>query len=86
MANTSSTCAFIGLGNMGYPMAGHLVAAGHDVQVFNRTSAVAERWVDVAAGIKQLPKDSPLVGEEWISGPYPLLGSLQALEATLAAL
>ncbi|MDE0235702.1 MAG: NAD(P)-binding domain-containing protein, partial [bacterium] len=39
-----SICAFIGLGNMGYPMAGHLVAAGHEVRVFNRTSAVAERW------------------------------------------
>ncbi len=37
-------CAFIGLGNMGYPMAGHLAAAGHEVRVFNRTEAVAERW------------------------------------------
>lgn len=38
-------CAFIGLGVMGYPMAGHLVAAGHDVTVFNRTPARAEAWV-----------------------------------------
>jgi 3-hydroxyisobutyrate dehydrogenase len=38
-------CAFIGLGVMGYPMAGHLVAAGHDVTVYNRTSAKAEQWV-----------------------------------------
>lgn len=37
--------AFIGLGVMGYPMAGHLVAAGHDVRVFNRTRAKAETWV-----------------------------------------
>jgi 3-hydroxyisobutyrate dehydrogenase len=37
--------AFIGLGVMGYPMAGHLAAAGHDVTVFNRTRATAERWV-----------------------------------------
>jgi len=37
--------AFIGLGVMGYPMAGHLVRAGHDVTVFNRTREKAERWV-----------------------------------------
>lgn len=36
--------AFIGLGIMGYPMAGHLVRAGHDVVVFNRTQARAEAW------------------------------------------
>lgn len=40
-----ATCAFIGLGNMGYPMAGHLAAAGHTVRVFNRTASVAERWL-----------------------------------------
>ncbi len=37
--------AWIGLGVMGYPMAGHLVRAGHDVVVFNRTAEKAERWV-----------------------------------------
>ena len=37
--------AFLGLGVMGYPMAGHLAAAGHQVVVFNRTSAKAEKWV-----------------------------------------
>ncbi len=36
--------AFIGLGNMGFPMAGHLAAAGHDVAVYNRTRAKAEAW------------------------------------------
>lgn len=41
-----SKCAFIGLGNMGYPMAGHLATAGHDIVVFNRTSAKASRWED----------------------------------------
>ncbi len=40
-----ATIGFIGLGAMGYPMAGHLVAAGHTVSVFNRTTAVAERFV-----------------------------------------
>ena len=37
--------AFLGLGVMGYPMAGHLAAAGHDVTVYNRTTAKAEKWV-----------------------------------------
>jgi 3-hydroxyisobutyrate dehydrogenase len=40
----TSKVAFIGLGVMGYPMAGHLAAAGHEVTVFNRTQAKAERW------------------------------------------
>ena len=38
-------CAFVGLGVMGYPMAGHLAAAGHEVTVYNRTAARAEAWV-----------------------------------------
>ena len=37
--------SFLGLGVMGYPMAGHLQAAGHDVTVYNRTTAKAEKWV-----------------------------------------
>jgi 3-hydroxyisobutyrate dehydrogenase len=36
--------AFIGLGVMGFPMAGHLAKAGHDVAVFNRSREKAERW------------------------------------------
>ncbi|MGR3342206.1 MAG: NAD(P)-dependent oxidoreductase [Paracoccaceae bacterium] len=37
--------AFLGLGVMGYPMAGHLRGAGHDIVVFNRTAAKATAWV-----------------------------------------
>jgi len=37
--------AFLGLGVMGYPMARHLRAKGHDLTVFNRTAAKADRWV-----------------------------------------
>ena len=37
--------AFIGLGVMGYPMAGHLARAGHQVTVYNRTAAKAAAWV-----------------------------------------
>ena len=36
--------AFLGLGAMGFPMAGHLAAAGHEVTVYNRTPAKAEAW------------------------------------------
>lgn len=36
--------AFLGLGVMGFPMAGHLAAAGHEVTVYNRTAAKAETW------------------------------------------
>ncbi|HTV71517.1 MAG TPA: NAD(P)-dependent oxidoreductase [Rhizobiaceae bacterium] len=43
--------AFIGLGVMGYPMAGHLLKkGGHDVTVFNRTKAKAEQWVKEYGG------------------------------------
>ncbi|UKV12861.1 NAD(P)-dependent oxidoreductase [Thalassospiraceae bacterium SW-3-3] len=43
-------CAFIGLGVMGYPMAGHLQKAGHDVTVFNRTAAKADKWAGEYGG------------------------------------
>lgn len=42
--------AFIGLGVMGYPMAGHLARAGYAVTVFNRTAARAQRWVGEHGG------------------------------------
>lgn len=37
--------AFIGLGVMGYPMAGHLVSAGYEVVVYNRTASKADAWI-----------------------------------------
>ncbi|HJV97409.1 MAG TPA: NAD(P)-dependent oxidoreductase, partial [Albitalea sp.] len=37
--------AFLGLGVMGHPMAGHLARAGHQVTVYNRTAAKAQQWV-----------------------------------------
>ncbi len=42
--------AFLGLGVMGGPMAGHLAAAGHQVTVYNRTAAKARAWVDKHGG------------------------------------
>jgi 3-hydroxyisobutyrate dehydrogenase len=46
------TCnvAFIGLGVMGYPMAGYISTAGHKVTVFNRTKSKAEKWVNEYKG------------------------------------
>ncbi|HBZ68490.1 MAG TPA: oxidoreductase [Deltaproteobacteria bacterium] len=41
----SEAVAFLGLGVMGFPMAGHLARAGYAVSVYNRTAAKAERWV-----------------------------------------
>lgn len=43
-STVSAPVAFIGLGTMGFPMAGHLQKAGHEVCVFNRTKAKAEAW------------------------------------------
>lgn len=42
--------AFIGLGVMGYPMAGHLVKAGYEVNVFNRTQSKAKQWAQEHGG------------------------------------
>ncbi|MFV0514390.1 MAG: NAD(P)-dependent oxidoreductase [Jhaorihella sp.] len=42
--------AFLGLGVMGFPMAGHLAGAGHDVTVYNRTQARADAWTDRHGG------------------------------------
>ncbi|MFS2317745.1 NAD(P)-dependent oxidoreductase [Maricaulis sp. D1M11] len=43
-------CTFLGLGVMGYPMAGHLVTAGHGVTVWNRTAQKAQDWAQQFAG------------------------------------
>ena len=40
-----ASAAFIGLGVMGYPMAGHIAKGGHEVTVYNRTGEKAQRWV-----------------------------------------
>ena len=51
--------AFIGLGVMGYPMAGHKAAKGHDVTVFNRTTAKAEQWVgEHGGGFAATPREA----------------------------
>ena len=46
----TASVAFLGLGVMGFPMAGHLAARGHDVTVYNRTAAKAESWTGQHGG------------------------------------
>lgn len=56
--------SFIGLGVMGYPMAGHLANAGHEVTVYNRTTAKAEKWKSEFEGeFATTPKDAALGAE-----------------------
>ncbi|MBD1133474.1 NAD(P)-dependent oxidoreductase [Pelagibacterales bacterium SAG-MED44] len=55
------TCnvAFIGLGVMGYPMAGYISKAGHNVTVFNRTKSKAEKWISEYVGnIAETPAEA----------------------------
>ncbi|MFD1814969.1 aldehyde dehydrogenase family protein [Rhodococcus gannanensis] len=47
------------------------------------TDRHADEWVRVASTIKHLPADSPLVGEEWISGPWATASALQSLRQTI---
>ena len=61
-----ATCAFLGLGVMGYPMAGHLVAAGHTVTVYNRTTAKAERWVAEHGGAMSMTPAAAAEGAEYV--------------------
>jgi len=46
----SCKVSFIGLGTMGYPMAGYISKAGHNVTVFNRTESKAEKWLKTYSG------------------------------------
>jgi 3-hydroxyisobutyrate dehydrogenase-like beta-hydroxyacid dehydrogenase len=58
--------AFIGLGVMGFPMAGHLVKAGHAVTVWNRSSEKAEKWVAQHKGQKAATPRETAAGAEFV--------------------
>ena len=58
--------AFLGLGVMGGPMAGHLQKAGHDVTVYNRTSARAEVWVKAHGGAMAATPREAAAGAECV--------------------
>jgi 3-hydroxyisobutyrate dehydrogenase/2-hydroxy-3-oxopropionate reductase len=64
--------AFIGLGVMGYPMAGHLARAGNEVRVFNRTVETAKRWADEHGGAMA---DSPARAAEGAAFVFTCVGN-----------
>jgi len=62
----SSKTAFIGLGVMGYHMAGHLKKAGHQVIVYNRTSVKSEQWVQEFGGMKASTPEEAAKGADFV--------------------
>ena len=58
--------AFLGLGVMGYPMAGHLSGAGHEVTVYNRTAAKAEAWTGQHKGAAQASPRAAASGQSLV--------------------
>ncbi len=58
--------AFLGLGVMGFPMAGHLVKAGHQVRVWNRTSQKAKRWAEKYKGEAADTPAEAVFGAEYV--------------------
>jgi len=59
-------CAFIGLGVMGFPMAGHLKAKGHEVMVYNRTAVRAEAWIAKHGGKRGASPAEAARGAEFV--------------------
>ena len=60
----SRRVAFLGLGVMGYPMAGHLARAGHQVTVYNRTAAKSAQWVAEYGGASAATPQAAAQGAE----------------------
>ncbi|HAN80812.1 MAG: oxidoreductase [Gammaproteobacteria bacterium] len=56
--------SFLGLGVMGYPMAGHLARAGHKVTVYNRSGAKAEKWTNEFGGVLAATPKEAATGKE----------------------
>ena len=73
--------AFLGLGVMGYPMAGHLVAAGHEVTVYNRTAAKAEAWVAQHGGAMAPTPAEAVAGADFV---FTCVGNDDDLRAVCA--
>ncbi|WP_152207231.1 NAD(P)-dependent oxidoreductase [Marinobacter changyiensis] len=62
----STTVTFLGLGVMGFPMAGHLAHAGFNVRVYNRTAAKSQQWAEQYAGTVHADVPSAVAGAEVI--------------------
>lgn len=76
-------CAFLGLGVMGAPMAGHLARAGHQVTVWNRTAAKADAWAGTHKGEAASDPAAAVFGKEFV---FLCLGDDPDVEAVYAAL
>lgn len=74
--------AFLGLGVMGFPMAGHLAARGHDVVVYNRTAQKAARWTAQHKGRAAADPASAAAGADMV---FSCLGDDRDVEAVMAA-
>ncbi len=72
--------AFVGLGVMGYPMAGYLANAGHEVTVFNRTTAKADAWCEQYGGVSA---DSPSAAAENSAIVFACVGNDDDVRAVL---
>ena len=77
----SRKVAFLGLGVMGGPMAGHLAAAGHQVTVYNRTAAKAQAWVDKHGGKMASTPRAAAEGAEFV---FTCVGNDADLRAVVA--
>jgi 3-hydroxyisobutyrate dehydrogenase len=62
----SAKVAFIGLGVMGFPMAGHLKAKGYDVTVYNRTGAKADEWAKKHGGKTAATPAAAAKGQDFV--------------------
>ena len=82
MANAMSRLGFIGLGAMGWPMAGHLAEAGHELLVHNRSSAKAMAWAKAHGG-RPCESVAQLAGE--VEAIFTCVGADRDLEAVCAA-
>jgi 3-hydroxyisobutyrate dehydrogenase-like beta-hydroxyacid dehydrogenase len=68
--------AFIGLGVMGHPMAGHLLRAGHTVTVYNRTAAKADEWVaEMAEPERARAADTPRLAAQGAGLVFACVGN-----------
>lgn len=78
--------AFLGLGVMGGPMAGHLARAGHHVTVYNRTKLKAEQWTSQHAEFNVALADSPQLAAQQAEFVFACVGNDQDLhEITMGA-
>ena len=68
----SCNVAFIGLGVMGYPMAGYISKAGHNVTVYNRTATKADKWIAEYKGSKA---DTPAKAAEGADFIFTCVGN-----------